>query len=117
LIVERRLLPRFSLQIPVLLTLSDTQVKIAARTCNASAGGIFFHADEIIAEQEEVEFTMKFPPALTSAPLEVVCRARVVRSEICNPAGTVGIAVSLHEFDFIFNYPNWKDSLMLADLE
>ena len=117
MIVERRLLPRFSLQIPVLLTLSDTQVKIAARTCNASAGGIFFHADEIIAEQEEVEFTMKFPPALTSAPLEVACRARVVRSEICTPGGTVGIAVSLHEFDFIFNYPDWQTSPVFADIE
>jgi len=117
LIVERRLLPRFSLHMSVLLTLPDTQVKIPARTCNASAGGIFFHANEVIAEQEEVEFTMKFPSALTSAPLEVACRARVVRSEVCSPTGIVGIAVSLHEFDLIFNYPNWQGSLMLADLE
>ena len=117
MIVERRLLPRFSLHLQVLLTLPDTQVKIPARTCNASAGGVFFHADQIIAEQEEVEFTMKFPPALTSASLEVACRARVVRSEICTPAGTVGIAVSLQEFDFIFNCPDWQTNPMLADLE
>src|SRR5581483_12046870 len=103
LIVERRVLPRFSLHMPVLLTLPNTQMKVAARTCNASAGGVFFHANQLIAEQEKVEFTMKFPSALTSAPLEVACRARVLRSEICTPSGTVGIAVSLEEFDFIFN--------------
>ena len=101
MIAERRILPRFSLQIPVLLTLPDTQTKIAAKTCNVSAGGVFFYADRVIADQEPVEFIMRFPAEVTPTPLEVACRATVVRSTTDPPTGRVGIAVSLQGFDFL----------------
>ena len=98
---ERRVLPRFSLQIPVLLTLPDSQLKIPAKTCNVSASGVFFYADRAIPENEQVEFVMRFPAEVTPAPLEVACRATVVRSVTDATTGRVGIAVSLKGFDFL----------------
>ena len=101
MIDERRVLPRFSLQIPVLLTLPDSQMKIPAKTCNVSASGVLFYADRALPENEQVEFVMRFPAEVTPAPLEVACRATVVRSVTDATTGRVGIAVSLKGFDFL----------------
>ena len=98
---ERRVLPRFSLQIPVLLTLSDSQTKIPATTGNVSASGVLFYADSAIPENQQIEFVMRFPVEVTPTPLEVACRATVVRSVTDASTGRVGIAVSLRGFDFL----------------
>ena len=98
---ERRVLPRFLLQIPVLLTLPESQMKIPAKTCNVSASGVLFYADRSIRENEQIEFVMRFPAEITPTPLEVACRATVVRSAMDAITGRVAIAVSLKGFDFL----------------
>jgi len=97
---DRRIFPRFVVQIPVVLTSPDTSLKVHGKTRDVSAGGIFFFAQAPLNEQQEIDFVMTLPPELTLTPLEVACRARVLRLET-DASGKLGVAAAIQRFEFL----------------
>ena len=99
---EKRLLPRFSLEIPVVLRLSDSETNIHTKSSNVSAGGIFFYVNYGLAASQELELTMTLPKELTRTfDVQVCCKATVVRTEQDPITGRVGIAAAIHSYDFL----------------
>ena len=99
---EKRLLPRFSLEIPVVLRLSDSQANIHTKSSNVSAGGIFFYVSHGLDSTQELELTMTLPKELTRTfDVQVCCKATVVRMEQDASSGRVGIAAAIHSYDFL----------------
>jgi hypothetical protein len=78
---EKRVLPRFPLEMPVWLRLPGS---------------------DAIRENSEIEFTMTLPPELTrTAAIQVSCKGKVVRVQNDAETGKTGIAASIHSYDFL----------------
>ncbi|HLJ90378.1 MAG TPA: PilZ domain-containing protein [Candidatus Angelobacter sp.] len=98
---ERRILPRFALQLPLVLTLPETERRFKGKTKDISAGGIFFFSDAPVAEQQEIEILMTLPPEVSSAEIKVACRAKILRLEKDRNGFGVGIAAAIQSFDYL----------------
>lgn len=97
---ERRIVPRLSLQVPVVLVLPESGVRFDGRTRDLSSSGVFFYTDAPLEEQQEVELLMTFPSELTRSSIQVACLVRVLRVEPDPVAANTGIAVAIQKFDF-----------------
>jgi hypothetical protein len=99
---EKRVLPRFPLEMPVWLRLPGSDATVHAKTRDVSASGVFFYVNCEIREDAEIEFTMTLPPELTrTAAIQVSCKGKVVRVTNDNVTGKIGIAASIHSYDFL----------------
>jgi hypothetical protein len=99
---EKRVLPRFPLEMPVWVKLPGTDATVHAKTRDVSASGVFFFVNCEIREESEIEFTMTLPPELTrTAAIQVSCRGKVVRVQNDPSTGRVGIAAAIHSYDFL----------------
>lgn len=98
---ERRVVPRLSMQIPVVLTFPDTGLKFSGRTRDISAGGVFFYAGAPVVEQQNVEILMTFSGDMTPSPIQVSCKAKVIRVERESIPENTGIAVAIQQFNFL----------------
>jgi c-di-GMP-binding flagellar brake protein YcgR len=99
LIAERRILPRFTLQMPVSVVIPGNGLKINGTTRDVSAGGIFFYADAPVAVQQEIELVMTLSQDAQASAVHVACRARILRVE--EDHGKTGIAAAIQKFDFL----------------
>ncbi|MBZ5522482.1 MAG: PilZ domain-containing protein [Acidobacteriia bacterium] len=97
---ERRIVPRLSLQVPLVLVIPESGVRYDGRTRDLSSSGVFFYTDAPLEEQQEVELLMTFPSELTRSPIQVACVARVLRVEREAVAVNTGVAVAIQKFDF-----------------
>ena len=59
---EKRVLPRFPLEMPVWLRLPGSDATVHAKTRDVSASGVFFFVNCEIQQNAEIEFTMTLPP-------------------------------------------------------
>ena len=99
---EKRVLPRFPLEMPVWLRLPGSDATVHAKTRDVSASGVFFYVNCEIREESEIEFTMTLPPELTrTAAIQVSCKGKVVRVQNDAVTGRVGIAAAIHSYDFL----------------
>jgi hypothetical protein len=98
---ERRVLPRLSMQIPVVLIFPETGLRFNGRTRDISASGVFFYAGAPVVEQQNVEILMTFSSDITSLPIQVSCKARVMRVERESEAENTGIAIAIRQFNFL----------------
>jgi hypothetical protein len=99
---EKRVLPRFPLEMPVWLRLPGSDATVHAKTRDVSASGVFFYVNCEIREESEIEFTMTLPPELTrTAAIQVSCKGKVVRVQNDPGSGKIGIAASIHSYDFL----------------
>ena len=99
---EKRVLPRFPLEMPVWLRLPGSDATVHAKTRDVSASGVFFYVNCEIQENSEIEFTMTLPPELTrTAAIQVSCKGKVVRVQNDPETGKVGIAAAIHSYDFL----------------
>ena len=99
---ETRVLPRFPLEMPLWLRLPDSDATVHAKTRDVSASGVFFYVNCDIRENSEIEFTMTLPPELTrTAAIQVSCKGKVVRVQNDQSTGKIGIAASIHSYDFL----------------
>ena len=55
---EKRVLPRFPLEMPVWLRLPGSDATVHAKTRDVSASGVFFYVNCEIRQDAEIEFTM-----------------------------------------------------------
>lgn len=100
---EKRILPRFVLQMPVTMILPGVGLKMSGKTRDVSAGGIFFYVDTGIAAQQEIELVLTLPQEIASGSVQVACRAKVLRVEQDQASGKMGIAAAIQKFDFLTN--------------
>ena len=99
---EKRVLPRFPLEMPVWLRLPGSDATVHAKTRDVSASGVFFYVNCDIREDSEIEFTMTLPPELTrTAAIQVSCKGKVVRVQKDETSGKIGIAAAIHSYDFL----------------
>jgi hypothetical protein len=99
---EKRVLPRFPLEMPVWLKLPGTDATVHAKTRDVSASGVFFFVNCEIRAESEIEFTMTLPPELTrTAAIQVSCKGKVVRVQSDPATGRVGIAAAIYSYDFL----------------
>ncbi|SRR5229473_1839740 len=98
---ERRVVPRLSMQIPVVLIFPDTGLRFNGRTRDISAGGVFFYAGAPVVEQQNVEVHMTFSSDMTSSPIHVSCKAKVLRVVRERIPENTGIAVAIQQFNFL----------------
>jgi hypothetical protein len=99
---DKRVLPRFPLEMPVWLRLPGSDATVHAKTRDVSASGVFFYVNCEIREDAEIEFTMTLPPELTrTAAIQVSCKGKVVRVQNDAVTGKVGIAAAIHSYDFL----------------
>lgn len=99
---EKRVLPRFPLEMPVWLRLPGSDATVHAKTRDVSASGVFFYVNCEIREESEIEFTMTLPPELTrTAAIQVSCKGKVVRVQNDQTTGKIGIAAAIHSYDFL----------------
>lgn len=98
---DRRISHRFTLQLPIILVLPDTGLKVSGQTRDISARGVFFYANLPLAEEQEVELLMTLPYELAATPVRVACRAKVLRVERDQLSGQKGMAASIERFDFL----------------
>ena len=101
LIQERRISPRFSLQMPVKLVLPGTDLKIPGTTRDIAAGGIFLYADAPLFLNEEIDLLLNLPFQSSLSPIRVACHAKILRLEQETISGEKGIAVAIQKFDFL----------------
>lgn len=101
MVEDRRMVPRLSLQMPVVLMLPRTDLRFNGRTRDLSSNGVFFYTDAPLTEQQEVDLLMTFSGELTSSPIQVLCHARVLRIERDPVAENTGVAVAIQNFDFL----------------
>src|SRR3954463_6897891 len=98
---EKRVLPRFPLEMPVWLRLPGSDATVHAKTRDVSASGVFFYVNCDIRENSEIEFTMTLPPELTrTAAIQVSCKGKVVRIQNDAATGRTGLAAATHRYDF-----------------
>src|SRR5437763_11653785 len=99
---EKRVLPRFPLEMPVWVRLPGSDATVHAKTRDVSASGVFFYVNCEIRQDAEIEFTMTLPPELTrTAAIHVSCKGKVVRIQTDSETGRVGIAAAIHSYDFL----------------
>ena len=99
---EKRVLPRFPLEMPVWLRLPGSDATVHAKTRDVSASGVFFYVNCELRADSEIEFTMTLPPELTrTAAIQVSCKGKVVRVQNDEATGKVGVAAAIHSYDFL----------------
>jgi hypothetical protein len=99
---EKRVLPRFPLEMPVWLRLPGSDATVHAKTRDVSASGVFFFVNCEIRQDSDIEFTMTLPPELTrTAAIQVSCKGKVVRVQNDVATGRIGIAAAIHSYDFL----------------
>ena len=99
-IEERRIVPRLSLQVPIVLVIPESGNRFNGRTRDLSSSGVFFYTDAPLEEYQEVDLLMTFPSDLTRSPIQVSCMAKVLRVERDSVAANTGVAVAIQKFDF-----------------
>ena len=97
---ERRISPRFALQIAVTVTLPEMGLRVQGTTRDISGGGIFLYADVPVHASDEVELLLTLPYQISSSEVRVACRAKVLRLEQQNESRR-GIAAAIQTFDFL----------------
>lgn len=98
---ERRAAERFSMRLPV--TLVTQEGNISAFTRDISARGVFFYFAFTESElvNQDVEFTIEFPPELTlCTSLKVHCAGKVLRKQNAAEYET-GVAVRICDYTFV----------------
>ena len=93
---ERRASNRYELRLPLRIA-GQT---VSAETCDVSARGVKFLANERVSAGAEVEFSMILPSSLTATnDIEVLCQGEVVRvSE--QGDGRMSVAVRIDRYRF-----------------
>ena len=93
---------RFALRLPVAVKFADTPAsELSAQTKDVSARGVYFYVDSPIAEGAALDFTLTLPPEITlTDSIRVRCKGRVVRVDE-QPAGKVGIAAMIDQYEFL----------------
>jgi hypothetical protein len=99
--MERRLRPRFSVNLPVELTMDGQSEAIAGVASNISVSGIYFYVSGEVGDTPEIQFVVTFPPEFTLAnSVKVRCHAKVVRFDRSTVRGT-GIAAAIQRYEFL----------------
>jgi len=97
---EKRISPRFALQVPITLSVPDRGLRAHGTTRDISGGGIFLYADAPVQAFDEIELQLVLPYQISSSEIRVACRAKVLRLEQKN-GSTRGIAAAIQTFDFL----------------
>lgn len=101
MIEDRRIAHRFVLEIPITLVLVDTGLKVSAKTRDISSTGVFLYANLPVKQHQEIELLMTLPHEVSSVPVRVACRAKVLRVEEQSETGSKGIAAAIRHFEFL----------------
>ncbi|HEY7405423.1 MAG TPA: PilZ domain-containing protein [Candidatus Angelobacter sp.] len=100
---DRRKLSRLLLEVPLQISLVDGPEIFFGQTSNVSAQGIFFRTTVgHFNLDQEVECVLVLPEALTltTQPVFVGCRGRIVRVQEGQPANSLGVAIEVSSYDF-----------------
>lgn len=103
---NQRKLSRLLLEVPMQIALVDEGEIVSGQTSNVSAQGIFFRTTASCFNlDQEVECVLVLPETLTltTQPIFVGCRGRVVRVQQDKP-DTVGVAIEVSSYDFSGRY-------------
>lgn len=106
---ERRITPRFALQIPVVLVLPEPGLKISGKTRDIGSGGVFFYVDAPLREHEEVQLLLTLPDDFAVGPIRVACHARILRLEYDSIGSKQGVAAAIQKFDFLTEHQPLKE--------
>ena len=110
---DRRKLSRLLLEVPLQISLVDGREIFFGQTSNVSAQGVFFRTTSgTFNLDQEVECVLVLPEALTltTQPIFIGCRGRVVRVQEEKPGDVVGVAIEVSSYDF-------SGRLSLANIE
>ena len=108
---ERRISHRLALQVPITLELPESGLKVHGKTRDISVGGVFFYANLPVREHQEIELLLSLPYESAEIPLQVACRARVLRVEDDTVSGTKGMAAAIQKFHHFGLAPSSNDSV------
>ena len=98
--IEHRRHRRYHLSIPVELR-SPVEAEPAVRTASrdVSAKGIYFMVSPGVEIGAELEFNLALPPQLCQGKIvRVHCRGRVVRRDVLEEKGGIGVAAAIDEY-------------------
>jgi len=101
--IEHRRHRRYHLSIPVEVR-SPKEVEPAVRTASrdVSARGIYFVVSPGVEIGAELEFDLTLPPQMCQGRMvRVHCRGRVVRRDMLEEQGKIGVAAVIDEYEFI----------------
>ena len=101
--IEHRRHRRYHLSIPVELRSPEEEVP-AVRTASrdVSAKGIYFLVSPGVEIGAELEFDLALPPQMCQGRIvRVHCRGRVVRRDMLEEQGKIGVAAVIDEYEFI----------------
>ena len=100
---EKRGMPRFPLQVPLVIKTGQSTSLVETTTKDVSATGVFVYLPVEMSEGSELEFTMTLPEELTlTAAIQVACKGTIVRVEKTSDA-RVGVAAMIHSYEFLGN--------------
>lgn len=103
---ERRIHRRFDLSLPVKVRVKAQEapepVTVEAATKDISARGIYFAVSGGIALGSELECEVTLPPELCQGnTIQVKCRGRIVRVERPDTHGTICVAATIEDYEFV----------------
>ena len=100
---EHRRHRRYQVSLPVeILAPENEEASVRAASRDISAKGVYFTLAPGVRLASEVEFYMTLPPQMCQGrSVQVHCRGRVVRREVLDGEGRIGVAAAIDEYEFV----------------
>jgi hypothetical protein len=97
---------RFPLTLPIKLRAKKAASALSAKTTNVSGAGVYIQADSKLEIGSKIEFDIVLPAKMVGndCDVEVVCKGRVVRTEVDKRAKTrskSGIGCVIDSYKFV----------------
>jgi hypothetical protein len=99
---ERRSAQRFPFHLPIAIKLAEAKEVEVGFTQNISARGAFFYTECAVEEGGRLRVSFTMPAAITlTENMRVLCKGQAVRIERLADGIRVGVAVRLHDYEFL----------------
>lgn len=98
---ERRRFRRFTLRLPILVTIPSDGQK-STHTRDVSARSVCFYLDEPLPPSATVDFLMMLPREIAlSDGIRMRCSGSVVRVDCGSAAGSVAVAATIDNYELV----------------
>lgn len=87
---------RIPVELPVQIrwkTLAGVEQSAQGKTENMSGNGLFIMAPVHLRHDTYIQFTVRLPPEITGAPVELQCVGRVIRQHQTGAPGGLGVVI------------------------
>jgi len=99
--VEKRATRRFSLQLPVAVSIGADSEPAHTETRDVSSRGVCFYSDAPLDLGTNVEFVLMLPPEITlTESIQVRCFGQVLRIDEVNN-GKLAVAARIERYEFL----------------